>query len=401
VGALDGGEVGDSDAAPATDDGGSGGPGEFSTDASGDASGSTPGEDAGAPRNDAAADSGDEASVSDDAGPTIPAVIHYVTGAVVSTVAGSSVAGTTDGTGAGATFDNPTGMALDGNGNMVVTDYDGGRVRLVTPEGVVTTLAAGAGFALPFDSVVASDGTYYVGTDADPTGTKGTTTGTVWRITPLPDGGVGVPLVVATGFGRARGLAAIAAGNLFVDDRALDVAEELATSTGVLSSIAGTSGVAGYADETGAAARFSSPVGSVALADGSVLVADSQNNRIRRVTSAGVVTTFAGTGVASLVDAPCASAGFNGPGDVAVDEGGNVYVSDIGNHVIRRIDANCQVETVAGTGVAGFNDGAGNIAQFYGLEGIDVAPDGHTIYVTDGNRGDGSAYNRVRSIALP
>ena len=102
-----------------------------------------------------------------------------------------------------------------------------------------------------------------------------------------------------------------------------------------------------------------------------------------------------------MVDGPCTSAAFNAPRAVAADSAGNVYVSDIGNHVIRRISAACTVETAAGDGTAGFNDGVGTDAEFYGQEGIAVTPDGATVYVADGNGGDGSAYHRVRALTIP
>ncbi len=88
--------------------------------------------------------------------------------------------GAKDGTGGAAEFDNPTGIAIDGHGNLVVTDYDNALVRLVTPAGVVTTVASASNFVDPFDVFVASDGAYYVGTDADPAGTKTATSGTIF-----------------------------------------------------------------------------------------------------------------------------------------------------------------------------------------------------------------------------
>ncbi len=330
----------------------------------------------------------------------MPVLINYVPNVVVGTLAGSGAPGPHDGTGATAQFNNPTGAALDANGNLVVADYGNNLVRSVTPAGVVTTLASATGFVDPFAAVVASDGKYYIQTDADKTGNKDTSTGTIWLVTPL-SGAVATPTVVAEGMGRPRGLAPMSGGNLFVVDRTQDVVMQLTVAGGTTTAIAGSPGAAGYADGTGASAQFNAPVGAATLADGSFLVPDASNNRIRHVTASGVVSTYAGNGSPTLVDGTCAAASFNLPRGVTVDAAGTIYVSDIGNHVIRRISPDCTVDTVAGVMTAGFNDGPGSTAQFYGQEGIAVTPDGKTLYVADGNGGDGSAYHRIRTIALP
>lgn len=348
---------------------------------------------------DATSDGGTDAASGDaaDGGGTVT----FVPGVTVSTLAGSSMAGEVDGTGSGAEFTNPTGIALDAQGNLVVTDYDGSTVRRVTPAGVVTTLAATSGFVGPFAAVVASDGTYYVETDFNTSGVKNATSGTIWKVVPLADAGVATPTPVAQGFGRPRGLAPLTAGNLFLSDRLMEIVEQLDPASGTTAFIAGALGDAGFQDGTGSAAQFSNPLGAAVMPDGSIVVADAMNNRIRQVTLEGVVTTFAGDGTAAMNDGPALSAQFNFPGDVAVDAAGNVYVTDEGNQRIRRIRTDGTVETLAGNGTQGFQDGAGNIAEFYGQEGIAVTPDGATVYVTDGNRGTGTAYHRVRAISVP
>jgi sugar lactone lactonase YvrE len=336
-----------------------------------------------------------------DAGPPPVGTVTFVQGVTVATLAGSSVNGTRDGTGGGAQFDNPTGIAIDHSGNLVVTDYDDALVRLVTPLGVVTTVASATDFVDPFDAVVAGDGTYYIGTDADDTGAKSATSGTIWRVVPLTGGEIAKPVVVARGSYRPRGLALAADGGLFVSDRDESLVETLPSPIATPAFLAGVSGTAGFQDGTGRAAQFNAPVGVAVLPDGSWVVADSYNNRIRHVTSVGVVTTFAGDGTYALNDGPVASARFAFPSAVAADATGNVYVSDVANHRIRRIDLAGNVTTVAGDGHQSYMDGAGNVAEFYGQEGIAVTPDGKFVYVSDGNGGDGSAHSHVRVISLP
>jgi sugar lactone lactonase YvrE len=327
--------------------------------------------------------------------------VTFVDGVTVSTLAGSDSTGAQDGTGGAASFDNPTGIALDGAGNLVITDYDDAVIRLVTPQGVVTSVATGTNFVNPFDVIVASDGTYYVGTDADSNGSKTSTTGTIWRVVPLAGGGLATPTVAAAGFSRPRGLALAGGDVLFVSDRDESVVDMQPMAASSPSLLAGTSNSQGFQDGSGAAAQFNTPVGVAALPDGSFAVADSFNNRIRRVTSSGDVTTLAGDGTWALNDGPAASAQFARPSAVAADAAGNVYVSDIDNHRIRRIDTSGNVETVAGDGNASYADGAGNVAEFYGQEGIAVTSDGKTLYVADGNGGDGSAHSHLRVITLP
>jgi sugar lactone lactonase YvrE len=160
-----------------------------------------------------------------------------------------------------------------------------------------------------------------------------------------------------------------------------------------VSTLAGTA--SGGADGTGGAARFVNP-GSVAVdGAGNLFVADSGNSTIRRITPAGVVTTFAGTpGNTGSADGMGRSARFNGPEGVAVDSAGNVYVADAGNDSIRRISALGVVTTVA-SGAAQFYrpqavavDGSGNVYAAAGGSIVKVTPTGEVIILA----GDGSGW---------
>ncbi len=110
-------------------------------------------------------------------------------------------------------------------------------------------------------------------------------------------------------------------------------------------------------------------------------MADFNNNRIRKITPEGVVSTYAGSGTPGFTDGAAGSATFNGPNGVAVDKAGNVYVADYHNNAIREIEASGTVITLAGNG-PGFNDGLQDVAQFNGPTGVAVDAQGF-IYVAD------------------
>lgn len=277
---------------------------------------------------------------------------------------------------------NPTGVVLRGDGSLVVTDYDAAVVDQVSADGQVSALLAGmSGFAGPFAAVLTAKGDLLVQTDFDAHGVKNDDTGTLWRV----QGGAAQVLV--EGLGRPRGLASLPDGRVFVADRRRHVVGVLDPMTGTLQPLAGKSGEAGYQDGQGAGARFASPYGCAVLPDGSVVVADLDNHRLRQVTLDGRVTTYAGDGTPGAVDGPREAARFLGLEGVAADRAGNVYVSDGDAFLVRLVPVSGDVVTLAGDGQPGHRDGAGAQARFYGLEGITVAPDGGTVYVSDGNQG--------------
>jgi DNA-binding beta-propeller fold protein YncE len=324
-----------------------------------------------------------------------PPIVRPVTDITVETLAGSDVKGSAEGTGATAQFDNPVGVLLDAAGTaLYVTEYEGRRLRMVPFNGPTTTLASG--LPEPF-ALLATEDAIYVQTDRDRNGIKGANTGTIWKI-PLAGG---QPDVFIEGLGRPRGLARLPDGRAVVSDRDRHTVSILNLADRTLTKLAG-SGNAGFFDARGEGAQFHDPSGVAVLPDGSVLVADSQNHVIRRVTLEGDVTVFAGDKNPGMKDdADKLKARFDTPIDLAVDVAGNVFVSDLGNRRIRRISSEGVVETLAGSGVRGFEDGHGATAKFYGQEQIEVAPDGKTVYVSDGNEGDGNAFHRVRRILLP
>ncbi len=194
----------------------------------------------------------------------------------------------------------------------------------------------------------------------------------------------------AASFNLPRGIHRSPDGTLVIADRSNHRVRAI-NAQGQVSTVAG-SGTKGFLNGPGNSARFSSPEDVATGPDGTVYVADSANHRIRSVSTKGQVDTKAGNGSATWKDGPGASASFNNPQGVAVDAKGQVFVADSYNHRIRRIDVNGVVTTVAGSGSAGFAEGKAAAAKFNYPYGLDVAGDGK-IYVADGNN------HRVRVIS--
>jgi sugar lactone lactonase YvrE len=155
--------------------------------------------------------------------------------------------------------------------------------------------------------------------------------------------------VVATGLANPYGLALDMTGNLIVAETGTHTIDRI-TPTGMRTSLAGT-GVGGYADGVAAHAQFSGPTGVAVDRDNNVYVADTGNNRLRKIAPDGTVTTVAGSGVAGYVNGPAQAAQFSGPSGVTVGRDGTIYIADTGNGALRRLDTQGMVSTVGDRGV--------------------------------------------------
>jgi sugar lactone lactonase YvrE len=341
-------------------------------------------------------------------GTSYGSVVTFVTSAtlvgvagVVTTFAGNATAGFVDGTGAGAEFSSPSGIALDAQGNIYVSDSFNNRIRKITSAGVVTTIAGNgvAGY---------SDG----------------------------------PAATAQFYGP-QGLAVDASGNIFVADFGNNVIRKI-TAAGVVSTVAGNT-TAGHVDGIATTvAEFNSPAGVAVDKTGHLYVADYNNNMIRKVTIAGVVSTIAGTLTAGYINGTVntttgAYASFDRPTNVVLDASGNIFVADLGNSAIREVTPAAVVTTIAGgpgqssllgypsglaldahgnffisdasgriieltaakvlydlsgaANVTGFADGSGTLAQFNSPQDIGVDAAGN-IFVADLNN------NRIRKVVI-
>ena len=187
----------------------------------------------------------------------------------------------------------------------------------------------------------------------------------------------------AARFNGNGGLAVNAAGDVFVADWDNFVVRRISPA-GVVTTFAGTAGARGSLDGTGAAARMSNPNGLAIDAAGNLFLADWGNHTVRRITPAGVVTTLAGTpGAPGSADGTAAAARFNQPNGVAVDGAGNVYVSDTNNHTIRRITPAGVVTTLAGqAGAAGHTDGSGSAARLNQPAWLSLSPSGDLFFTS-------------------
>ncbi len=311
--------------------------------------------------------------------------------AVVTTLAGNGVGGFADGAGAVAQFDGPVGVTTDGTSLFVADRDNSRIRRIDIATAVVTTLAGsgvaafangtGAAAQFNFPGGVTTDGTSLFVADTNNQRIRRIDIATA-VVTTLAGSGVA---------GTADGAGAAAQFNfplgvttdgtsLFVADRDNHRIRRIDIATAVVTTLAG-SGAPAFADATGAAAQFNFPIG--VTTDGTTLfVADRDNHRIRRIDIAtAVVTTLAGSGAPAFADATGAAAQFNSPVGVATD-GTSLFVADADNSRIRQIDiATAVVTTVAGSGAFGFADGTGAAAQFNSP--IGVTTDGTSLLVAD------------------
>lgn len=307
-----------------------------------------------------------------------------------------------DGPGAFSLFDTPQGITIDGDRNLFVAEEDNHALRKIILENVVTTewgstvpgstdAALGlASFALPGGIVYDGKSLFYVADTANHTIRIINKNGAVTTLAGKAgvsgkDDGEGDE----ARFDNPRGVALDKDGNLYVADEGNHLIRKVAPD-GEVTTLAG-SGQQAFADGKGDAASFNAPKGVAVGPDGNVYVADFGNHRIRMITKAGEVTTYAGDGKAGFADGPRDKARFAKPYGLSIDASGRMYIADFGNNAIRIIQKDSTtLEFVVGTmagasAIPGYLDGSGDIAQFNDPAGLVVDAVGRVFVADSGN----------------
>jgi sugar lactone lactonase YvrE len=321
----------------------------------------------------------------------------------VSTFVGGSWGAFGDGTGTNAFFNSPRSSVIDASGNLYIADWNNHSIRKVTPAGVVTTLAGtgAAGFAngtgsvaqfnYPSGIAIDASGNLYVADTQNqrirkitPAGVVSTFAGTaVYGLTNGPSAGAQ--------FANPYGVATDASGNVYVADRDNNCIRKI--SGGFVTTLAG-SGTAGFADGVGASAQFNYPTDVALNSAGEVVVADGGNNRIRKISTGGSVTTVAGSGTFGSLNGVGSAVQFKAPSGITIDNNDNVYVAEPPANFIRKISPVGVVTNITHNGISGSLDGIDTVARFSNPTDVSVDASG-TIYVVDNNN------HRIRKLSVP
>ncbi len=321
------------------------------------------------------------------------------TNGTISTVAGNGIGGYAgDGMSAtNAELDGPQEVAVDGYGQLFVADENNNVIRKVGTSGIITTVAGSgtnyfgngeeatnAGLYLPDGVTVDARGNLFIADSGNNVVRKVGTNGIIMIV--AGDGGYGY-----SGDGGAAtnaelwgpyGVAVDATGNVFIADNNNNVIRKVETN-GIITTVAGN-GMPGYSGDGGAPtnAELAYPSGLALDTAGNLFIADSSNNRIRKVETNGIITTVAGNGVGD--GGAATNAQLNFPQGVAVDTAGNLFISDSDDSRVRKVETNGIITTVAGSGVEGYwgDGGAATNAQLALPDGVAVDVNGN-LFISD------------------
>jgi len=281
------------------------------------------------------------------------------TNGVITTFAGNGTAAFAGdgGSASNASLNGPSGVVLDALGNLYVTDTNNNRVRKVDTNAVITTFAGNGTAAF------------------------------------AGDGGS----AVSASLNSPTGLVLDANGNLYISDTANNCIREVDV-TSKITTFAGNATTPGYGGDGGPAtkANLNAPKRIATDPTGNLYIADTNNNRVRKVDTNGVITTFAGNGTAVFAGdgGPASNASLSAPSDIILDALGNLYIADTNNNRVRKVDTNGVITTFAGNGTAAFagDGGPASSASLSAPSSIAVDKTG-ILYISD------TANNRIRSVS--
>jgi hypothetical protein len=323
---------------------------------------------------------------------------------IICTIAGDGTAGYSGdgGPATSAALNTPWGVALDASGNLYIGDPNGSRVRKVTPAGIISTVA-GDGLLFSFgDGGPATDasfnglaevaldatGNLYIADENCPCIHMVNTAGIISTFAgnrTSGSSGDGGPATSAQLYGPI-GVKFDATGNLYIADRLANKIRKV-TPAGIISTVAGN-GTASSTGDGGPAtsAGLNQPYDVAFDATGNMYISEGPGARIRKVTPAGVISTFAGDGASGYAGdgGPAISAQLNNPHGIAFDPAGNLYIADVVNYRIRQVTPAGIISTVVGTGIGAFggDNGPAISAQLFAPEDIVFDPAGN-MYIGD------------------
>jgi sugar lactone lactonase YvrE len=312
----------------------------------------------------------------------------------VSTYAGTGRMAFADGEPDQSCFANLMGIAIDDAGNLYIADSHNNRIRKISTDGNVMTLAGSglegssdgkaetASFFYPTAVAVDKNGNVYVSDTHNNLIRKIGSGGMVTTFAGRRAKGLDIPSDTSSvRFDNPTGIAVDADGNVYVADSENEVIRKISIS-GKSTILAGSIGEPGSRDGLKSSASFYLPWGIAVDSSGNVYVSDSYNNMIRKITPGGLVTTLAGKKSKGSLDGKGTAASFLHPTGIAVDRKGNLYIADSGNHKIRKLSSSGLVTTLAGSGLRGRLNGRDTVATFYKPYGVAVDSQG-AIYVAD------------------
>ncbi|MGD0869192.1 MAG: IPT/TIG domain-containing protein [Bryobacteraceae bacterium] len=323
----------------------------------------------------------------------------------ISTIAGNGTAGYSgDGsTGTNAELNFPTGVAVDSSGNVYIADLVNLRIRKLTSGGTISTVAGNGKYSYSGDGgqatsaqlntpqAVAADssGNLYIADTVNNVVRKVTAAGVISTIAGNGTAGSGGDGGAATSaqLHSPQGIAVDANGGIYIADT--QNARVRKITNGTINTVAG-SGTAGFGGDSGAAtsAQLNIPAGLAVDGAGNLYIADFSNNRVRKVTPGGTITTLAGNGLEGYSGdgGPATGAQLATPVGLATDSSGNVYIADTGNNAVRVVNSSGIVSTVAGNGLAGYSgDGGPAVSAMVGNpSGVALDASGN-LYISDGS----------------